>query len=345
MCANQVVRAIEKRPKLLFLVRLAPYPYNLMNTLLASSPTLTLQTYTLCTALALPKLLVHCALGTSIKNFAAYNGAGGAQQAPVGGDSANQSNGTKEAQAMLGSDLAEDATASQTAETIKHVFGFVGIGLCVGIFLYLFSVARKAVDEELDEDEYDVVLSEEEEGEDEEEQGEGDGYEDGSDLDDDDLNLGRGSGESVKEEASRASLAANGPTARVVSMDRMNGPRSESSLLVDGLNRSDTLTLSHVNQKLGLSTDGTTPNYVAAPSRRYGDGSNPYFAQTGCNANGRNNRHLESQVSLADSIVEMEKHAVEMEEEQPLFHQQQQQQHHHAHFHPSPFADRDAYKR
>jgi uncharacterized membrane protein YdjX (TVP38/TMEM64 family) len=33
---KRVVRAIEKRPKLLFLIRLAPYPYNVMNCLLAA---------------------------------------------------------------------------------------------------------------------------------------------------------------------------------------------------------------------------------------------------------------------------------------------------------------------
>jgi uncharacterized membrane protein YdjX (TVP38/TMEM64 family) len=33
---KRVVRAIERRPKLLFLIRLAPYPYNVMNCLLAA---------------------------------------------------------------------------------------------------------------------------------------------------------------------------------------------------------------------------------------------------------------------------------------------------------------------
>lgn len=120
---KKVVRAIEKQPKLLFLVRLAPYPYNLMNTLLASSPTLTMRTYVTCTALALPKLLIHTGLGTSIKNFAAYNGAGGKDVSP------------------------EEAEASKTAENVKKWAGLVGIGLCVGIMIYLLSVARKAVDD------------------------------------------------------------------------------------------------------------------------------------------------------------------------------------------------------
>ncbi len=135
---KKVVRAIEKQPKLLFLVRLAPYPYNLMNTLLASSPTLTMRTYVTCTALALPKLLIHTGLGTSIKNFAAYNGA---------------AEGVSK----------EEAEASQTAEKVKKWAGLVGIGLCVGIMIYLLSVARKAVDELDDEDDegYEDVLFDE----------------------------------------------------------------------------------------------------------------------------------------------------------------------------------------
>ncbi|CDS01280.1 hypothetical protein [Sporisorium scitamineum] len=139
---KKVVRAIEKQPKLLFLVRLAPYPYNLMNTLLASSPTLTLRTYVTCTALALPKLLIHTGLGTSIKNFAAYNGAGEGQSK-------------------------EDAEASETAEHVKKWAGLVGAGLCFGIMIYLLSVARRAVDELDDEglDGYDDDVLYDDEGE------------------------------------------------------------------------------------------------------------------------------------------------------------------------------------
>ncbi|PWY98395.1 hypothetical protein BCV70DRAFT_164762 [Testicularia cyperi] len=129
---KKVVRAIEKQPKLLFLVRLAPYPYNLMNTLLASSPTLTLRTYVLCTALALPKLMIHVALGKSIKSFAEPNGS------------------TKEM-------TKEEEEEAHTAETVKKWAGLVGVGLCIGIMVYLLSVARKAVDE-LDDDEDDDEL-------------------------------------------------------------------------------------------------------------------------------------------------------------------------------------------
>jgi hypothetical protein len=309
----QVVRAIEKRPKLLFLVRLAPYPYNLMNTLLASSPTLTLRTYTLCTALALPKLLVHCALGTSIKNFAAYNGA--AASSPPAPSPLGNSDSNDDRPPMIGYDPSTDASSSGNAEAIKHVFGFVGVGLCVGIFIYLFSVARKAVDEELDDeddmDEYGVVLSDEEsEGEEEED-------EESSELDRDELSIARLSNESSKETSMlsrRTSLPAstNIQCTQVTARNMINC--GSDSTLVNGLARpytqaGETVLFSTDNHKIGGSDlcDGS--------ARRYAD-LGPYSHPQG-NGN-RSHRNLDSQVSLADSIVEMEKHAMEMEQE-PLF--------------------------
>lgn len=138
----RVVRAIEKQPRLLFLVRLAPYPYNLLNVLLASSNVLTLRTYALCTAIALPKLLVHTALGASISSFAHYKTEGAA--AAKGG-----------------------ADASLThAERVRRVAGTLGLVLCIGIFVYLYRVTSRAVDdleksdEELADEDLDGFLSE-----------------------------------------------------------------------------------------------------------------------------------------------------------------------------------------
>ncbi|WFD20772.1 hypothetical protein MCAP1_003026 [Malassezia caprae] len=110
---KRVVRAIERQPRLLFLVRLAPYPYNLLNTLLASSHVLTFRTYIVCTAVALPKLLVHTNLGASIKNFATYQ--------------ASTHN-------------------SSRADRVRQLAGGAGLVLCVALFLYLYSAARDAVD-------------------------------------------------------------------------------------------------------------------------------------------------------------------------------------------------------
>lgn len=277
---KRVVRAIEKRPKLLFLVRLAPYPYNLMNTLLASSPTLTLKTYTLCTALALPKLLVHCGLGTTIKNFAAYNGA-------TSNDAPTTDQGSPD-------DMAQ---ASATAELIKHISGFVGVGLCIGIFIYLFRVARRAVDEELDDEyeaeAYEMVWSEEEDEEDKEVDG----------LEEDDLNIAShaASNDSLTDESSQRASSQGGNESRSM---MHSAPRQAF----------------HLSVRSG-GDEGGTPLYMA-PSAGTSDEAPTYFSWSACkdhtvggNKLSAPHRYMESSVSLADSIAEMEKHATLMESE------------------------------
>lgn len=117
---KRVVRAIEKRPKLLFLIRLAPYPYNVMNCLLAASPTLTLHTYTVCTALSLFKVIIHTSVGASIHSFKDYH------TAPSNEDQGG-------------------------ADMVARMWTIVGILLCVVILVYLSIVARRAVDDELDD--------------------------------------------------------------------------------------------------------------------------------------------------------------------------------------------------
>lgn len=129
---KRVVRAIEKRPKLLFLIRLAPYPYNVMNCLLAASPTLTLRTYTICTALSLFKVIIHTSLGASIHSFKDYH--------VVIPDT--EGDGTSPA-------LDEEESG---ADTVARMWTVIGILLCIAIFIYLSVVARRAVDEELDGD-------------------------------------------------------------------------------------------------------------------------------------------------------------------------------------------------
>ncbi|KAI3614650.1 hypothetical protein CBS9595_003921 [Malassezia furfur] len=128
---GRVVRAIEKQPRLLFLVRLAPYPYNLLNTLLASASQLRLRTYLVCTALALPKLLVHTALGASIHSFAHYH-------AP--------SNRTHSNMGVLTNDTPQDDPLLH-AERVRQVAGVLGLALCIGIFVYLYRVTSRAVDD------------------------------------------------------------------------------------------------------------------------------------------------------------------------------------------------------
>jgi uncharacterized membrane protein YdjX (TVP38/TMEM64 family) len=132
---KRVVRAIEKRPKLLFLIRLAPYPYNVMNCLLAASPSLTLHTYTVCTALSLFKVIIHTSLGASIHSFREYH--------------------VQTSQ--------KDAEEDQSADTVARMWTGAGILLCVLILVYLSIVARRAVDDELDDDDGPVTAREDSE--------------------------------------------------------------------------------------------------------------------------------------------------------------------------------------
>ncbi|CCM02840.1 uncharacterized protein FIBRA_04952 [Fibroporia radiculosa] len=117
---KRVVRAIEKRPKLLFLIRLAPYPYNVMNCLLAASSSLTFRTYTLCTALSLFKLIIHTSIGSSIHSFAEYH---------------------------------VKPSGSAEENSLSFYSTVIGIALCLAIFVYISYITRRAVNDELmDED-------------------------------------------------------------------------------------------------------------------------------------------------------------------------------------------------
>lgn len=94
-----------------------------MNCLLAASPTLTLHTYTVCTALSLFKVIIHTSIGASIHSFRDYH---------------NDSDASS----------SDDET---TIDMMRRVWTFVGIFLCVLILVYLSIVARRAVDDELDD--------------------------------------------------------------------------------------------------------------------------------------------------------------------------------------------------
>jgi SNARE associated Golgi protein len=136
---KRVVRAIEKRPQLLFLIRLAPYPYNVMNCLLGASPTLTLRTYLVCTALSLFKVIIHTTLGSSIHSFARYHA---------------QSNSSDDTDPNGGQDLSlSDGDADAAEENLFSFYAKItGVILAIGVFIYISVVARKAINDELDDD-------------------------------------------------------------------------------------------------------------------------------------------------------------------------------------------------
>ncbi|KAH8830194.1 snare associated Golgi protein-domain-containing protein [Flagelloscypha sp. PMI_526] len=120
---RKAVRAIEKNNRLLFLIRLAPYPYNVMNCLLAASK-VKLRTFISTTALSLVKVVIHTSVGASIHSFKSYHSAEG------GGESEEEKQG----------------------RFLAKIWTILGIVLCIGILVYLSMVARRAVDDELGDD-------------------------------------------------------------------------------------------------------------------------------------------------------------------------------------------------
>lgn len=92
-----------------------------MNCLLAASPTLTLHTYTVCTALSLFKVIIHTSVGASIHSFRDYH------QDP------------------------DASSVDSGADMMGRLWTILGILLCVLILVYLSIVARRAVDDELDD--------------------------------------------------------------------------------------------------------------------------------------------------------------------------------------------------
>ncbi|KAH9938418.1 uncharacterized protein B0H18DRAFT_967072 [Fomitopsis serialis] len=107
---QRVVRVVEKRPQLLFLIRLAP-----------TRTTLTFRTYFMCTALSLFKLIIHTTIGASIHSFAEYHVKPGAHD-------------------------------SDSENNLGRYSSIAGIALCVGVFVYISVITRRAVNEELEDD-------------------------------------------------------------------------------------------------------------------------------------------------------------------------------------------------
>lgn len=128
--ATSLLQIIPQHPHLLLLIRIAPYPYNLLNVVLASAPSLTLQTYTACTALSLCKLVLHTWIGAGIHDIsAAYSGQG---------------------------DDSKDDTKS-----VKAAVTWGGIVLCCVLFVYLTHMAKRAIKRAEDEHSHRPIAEEE----------------------------------------------------------------------------------------------------------------------------------------------------------------------------------------
>jgi uncharacterized membrane protein YdjX (TVP38/TMEM64 family) len=139
-----LLQIIPQNPHLLLLIRIAPYPYNLLNVILASSPCLTLRTYTSCTAVSLCKLVLHTWIGAGIhdlsESYGVGNGSGSSEEGSETGvdrDHHHPSHTHGESVVVQ----AEEAHRQQ----VKTYTTWAGIVLCVALFFYLTHLAKRAL--------------------------------------------------------------------------------------------------------------------------------------------------------------------------------------------------------
>ncbi|WVR09105.1 hypothetical protein IAU60_006167 [Kwoniella sp. DSM 27419] len=152
--STSLLQILPSNPHLLLLIRIAPYPYNLLNVILASSPTLSLRTYTGCTALSLCKLILHTWIGAGIHDLSASYGHGHTQLAvdePPLGDHEGQphhghGHGHGHKHPHPGGHIGHGPPPMDPSrEDVKLYTTWAGIVLCVGLFFYLTHLAKKAL--------------------------------------------------------------------------------------------------------------------------------------------------------------------------------------------------------
>ncbi|KAI9274378.1 snare associated Golgi protein-domain-containing protein [Phascolomyces articulosus] len=114
---HAVVRAVEKSGfKLFLLIRISPYPFNILNVLFAATD-ISLKDFALGTAISLTKIALHIYIGSSFTSFA---------KRILGDDS----------------DLTDD---ERTAETIRIVSAIAGSILSFGVMIYIYIITKRAV--------------------------------------------------------------------------------------------------------------------------------------------------------------------------------------------------------
>lgn len=129
---NAVITAVEKKGfKLLFLIRLAPYPYNVLNTLLSATH-LSFKTFVGATALSLFKLMIHVWIGSKLSSFSAH------YTLKETNDISTTSN-------------------NNSQDVLKAIMMIIGISIGIGVIIYVWISARKAINEV--EQEQGITLS------------------------------------------------------------------------------------------------------------------------------------------------------------------------------------------
>jgi hypothetical protein len=134
-----LLQIIPAKPHLLLLIRIAPYPYNLLNVILASSPTLSLRTYTGCTAISLLKVILHTWFGSGIHDISELHRA----PSPTGQDTVHHGGG--HGGQGQNKHVPGDHGLDPHRDDVKFYWTWGGLSLCVVLFVYLHHVAKKAL--------------------------------------------------------------------------------------------------------------------------------------------------------------------------------------------------------
>lgn len=158
--ATALLSLLHERPSLLLMVRVAPYPYNLLNVLLASSP-VSLGTYTACTALSLCKLILHTWIGAGIRDLSGAYGHGHPHRhGEWDGDWDGASDGEDwDVPPTVDQDGAprhphpphhghhfHHGPPGYSPEDIKFYSTIAGIALCIALFVYITRLTRKTLE-------------------------------------------------------------------------------------------------------------------------------------------------------------------------------------------------------
>ncbi|RXK37892.1 hypothetical protein M231_04891 [Tremella mesenterica] len=138
--ATSLLQIIPDNPHLLLLIRIAPYPYNLLNVILASSPSLTLFNYTACTALSLCKLVLHTWIGAGIHDLSSWH------KRPPHHD-LHSPHGPRpwhhHRPPWSTGHGSQDDTMGR--DDVKFYSTIVGVTMCLVLFVYLTHLAKRAL--------------------------------------------------------------------------------------------------------------------------------------------------------------------------------------------------------
>ncbi|WWC73151.1 uncharacterized protein I206_107117 [Kwoniella pini CBS 10737] len=160
--SSTLLSLLSSHPHLLLLIRIAPYPYNLLNVILASSPSLSLKTYTACTALSLCKLVLHTWIGSGIHNLSeAYGHSHNVELNEPSKDDDQHEDDQWESNEIPGHKYENEHKNHhhplppwiqndnddewEKREQIKTYSTWFGILLCLFLFIYLTYLTKKAL--------------------------------------------------------------------------------------------------------------------------------------------------------------------------------------------------------